>query len=249
MMKKIIAYQRLMLNTASMNNVENLKQIKITIQLMFGIFTLIFMNDVIFGKNLPTLNTLFFIGLPGLCVWQINIIFNCKERLFELVPVSRKFTVANTFILTHVFVVIVCVAIAVTLLGIGGFTTLMIFLLFSDNIEEVPIESLTNVVIDTTKSNILMIIVIIIILFVGTAIVFIKNERPRSICYLVSAIVGYGLLYLLKLNLPISPNTGEVDFMESFAVMPEANIILTVVTVVGVVLCVGSVIFGNRMYR
>ncbi|WP_207649333.1 hypothetical protein [Clostridium grantii] len=248
-MRKIIAYQKLMLKTANMNNVEDLNNKKLTIQLIFGIFILVFMNTTIFGKNLPTLHTYFFIALPVMCLWQINSIFHYKERLFEFVPVSRKFTLLNTFIFTHVFVVITCVAIACVLLGMGGLITLLVFLLFSDNFEEVPIETLTNIVIDTTKSNILMLMVIIIILFVGTAIIFIKRKRLRNICYLISATIGYGLLYILKLNLPISPNTGEVDFMESFSVMAEANAILALVAGVGVVLCIGSVLFGNKMYE
>lgn len=247
MIKEIIAYQRLLFNTALMNSSENKNQF-VSINFIFILFVMFFMNGVIFNGNTPSPVSIFCIILPTLCVWQINIIYYNKERLFELVPVSRSFTVINTFLFAFVIGLIVYIIQVIIGFAFVGTIFGLLYLFASEGLDESPPE-VVNQVIDTAKADILVFNIMIIILFVGTAIVFIKNKKTRTICYSVSAIVGYGLLYILKFNMPVSPNTGNVEFLESFAIMPQANIILIITTIVGILLCVFSVVFGNKMYR
>lgn len=248
MIKKIFAYQRLLFNSLSMNSMKNQSPLK-PLGVMFVIFIMFYMNGYIFGLNGPFLDTLLFILLPVITGWQINSIFHYKEKLFELVPFNRSFIVVNSFIFSIVLILSIYIMSVVF-----GYLLLAIiigisYLFFPENIDFNPPIGLVNQVIDTTKASMLMFIIMLTILFIGTAIVFIKNKRTRVMCYSLSGIMGYGLLFLLKVNMSISPNTGKIEFMESFSLMSQANTILAIVAVIGMVLCVGSVIFANKMYR
>ncbi|GAA0179986.1 hypothetical protein SH2C18_27590 [Clostridium sediminicola] len=244
MVKSIIAYQRLLFNTLSMNRVENHNPLKL-IGTIFGIFIMILMNGVIFGWDSPL--TFMIIFLPALCVWEINMIFHEKERLFEYVPVTRKFTVVNTFI----FAIILGISLYI-ILTCGSLLLFhgIIDFIIDGELNAAPVKVIMGAIdMGNIRAYILMFIVLIIVLIVGTAIVFIKKKGVRTICYLGEIAIGYGLLYFLRLNLPLAPYKLEVHFMESFSAMPQANIILILATIVGTMLCISSVVFGNKMYK
>ncbi|SHH66379.1 hypothetical protein [Clostridium grantii] len=253
MIKKIFEYQRLLLNSLSMNRVENYNPFKFFVGTVI-FFIMIYMNIIIFGGNAePTISflkpTSLFIILPVVSVWQINMIFYDKERLFELAPVNRKFTVLNVFLFASLLVLTIYVIFIAFGYIVIGIIIGIVYLFFPENVDfNFAEEVIVNQVINTVKADILMFILLLIILFVGTAIVFINDKKIRMLSYLCGSIISYGFLVVLKFKMPILLNTGKVVFMESFSIMPQANIILVISAIIGIILCVSSVVFANKMY-
>ncbi|MGH4118687.1 hypothetical protein [Clostridium sp.] len=124
----------------------------------------------------------------------------------------------------------------------------LVYLISPTGLSESPPESAVHQIIDTSKGNLLMIFVFLIIIFAAMAITFIKNKNLRLSVYAGFATIGYGLLILLKLNLPISPNSDKVEFLESFSIMPQATTILICVAIATVIISTTSVYTGCRLY-
>ncbi|MBZ9608842.1 hypothetical protein G9F73_013620 [Clostridium estertheticum] len=126
----------------------------------------------------------------------------------------------------------------------------MVFLYLTDSqgFSNAPPASAMNQVIDTTKGNLLMLCILVIIVFVGVAITLIKSKKLRLLSFAGFATIGYGLLAFLKLNMPISSYTGEVEFLESFSIMPQGNTILICVAIAAVIISIVSVFIGYNLY-
>jgi hypothetical protein len=48
--------------------------------------------------------------------------------------------------------------------------------------------------------------------------------------------------------MPIFPTTGKVEFLESFSIMPQSNIILLCVAISTVIISIVSVFIGYKLY-
>lgn len=246
MLKKVFGYQRLLLNSILFNSSKIKNQHKLMIY-YFIFIIMAFMNYVLFFGKAASLNTFFYIALPVTTVCLINNIINNGERVFESVPVSRKFIVFNMFLFS-----IVLTAILYLLLNIFGiaFVWLLVgimYMFFPSHIDKTPPE-ITNQIINTTKSNILMLIVVILILFLGTSIAFIKRWKTRAGYFTLFSALGYGLLFILKINMPISPTTQKIEFFESFSIMPSANTILLILALVAALVWYISIAFAYKIY-
>ncbi|MGH4124838.1 MAG: hypothetical protein ACREV6_18105 [Clostridium sp.] len=179
---------------------------------------------------------------------MINRILYGDQRLFETVPVSRKYTALNIFLLSIVIIFILYIVVSIAGLSLAGIVFGIFYLVSPQNISNSPPESAVNQVINTTKGNMLMFCILVIILFVGVAITLIKNKKLRLSLFAAFGTIGYGLLFFLKLNMPISPNSDRVEFLESFSVMPQANTILICLTIATVITCVASFFMGYNLY-
>ena len=243
MLKKVIAFQKLLLNSTSMNEVGVQSPQKM-VSFIFVIFLVSIINNIIFSGNVIFMPIL----LPAVSVFMVNMIINGSVRLFETVPVSRKFTVFNIFLLSIIIIFIGYIAMWIISVAFVG-VILGLFCLFDpQGINQSPPPTVVHQVIDTTKGNLLMLFVLIIILFVGTAISFIKNRKARLASFVGFSVMGYALLFFLKLCMPVSPNSNKVEFIESFSIMPGANTILLCVAVGAVILSLVSIFAGYKLY-
>ncbi|MFA6939611.1 MAG: hypothetical protein WCQ54_01315 [Clostridiaceae bacterium] len=244
MLKKIFAYQRLLLNSISSDGIKMKSRFNI-IKYMLIAYIMIFMNITLFFGNTASLNTFFYIALPVISVCFIDILFHKGERNFENVPVKREFIVFNIFLFSIVLTVILYLML--TVLGIGLIWLLIgvMYVFFPSHISSNPPDA--NQIISTTKANILILMVVVLILFVGTSIVFIKRRRTRICSFALFSAIGYGLLFLLKINMPIS-NSGKIEFFESFTLMPSANTVLIFTALGTVLICFISAAAGYKLY-
>lgn len=247
-MKKLIAYQKLLLNSMPPFDINSQKSPE---KLIFfgGIFIIFFMDTVIFAGHSWPSNTSLSIGFPIMCVWMINKILYGGCRLFEMVPVSRKYTVLNVVLLLPI--VIMCILFIVLWTfstALFGILIGLAHIFYPQGFTQSPPESVIPQMIDTTKANLLMLLILVIILFVGVAITFIKNKKIRLSSFAAFTAIGYGLLFFLKINMPTSPNSDKVEFLESFSIMPEASIILSCVAISTIIICIASWFISYNLY-
>lgn len=228
MLKKLITYQRLLLNSTP-------------------ICIMIFMNFFIFMGTELHANTTLVIILPVVSLWMINRILYGNYRLFDTVPVSRKYTLLNVFLLSIVISVIGYLMFCISIIVLVGLLVGLFTIFSPKNITQTPPEVVLNI-IDKTKGNLLIVCIFLIIVFIGVAITLIKNKKVRYLSFAAFSIIGYSLLYLLKIILPISPVTGEVEFLDSFSIMPQSNTILICVAIATLILSTTSVFIGYRLY-
>jgi hypothetical protein len=245
MIKKIIAYQRLLLNSLSLDGTKMKSRFSILIY-MFIAFIMVFMNIVIFFGDASSLGSFFYIALPVISVCFIDIIFYKGDRIFENVPVKREFIAFNIFLFSIVITLILYLMLTVFTIALVWLLIGVFYIFLPSHISNTPPEA-ANQIIDTAKANHLMLIIVVLILFVGTSIVFVKNKKTRAGCYALFSAIGYGLLFLLKINMPVS-NSGKIEFFESFSIMPSANTILIGTAIGTVLICFISAAVGYRLY-
>ena len=245
MIKKIIAYQRLLLNSLSSDGIKMKSRFSILIY-MFIVFIMVCMNIVLFFGDTGSLGSFFYIGLPAVSVCFIDIIFYKGDRIFENVPVKRGFIVFNIFLFSIVITLILYLMLTVFTIALVWLLIGVFYIFLPSHISNTPPEA-ANQIIATAKANHLMLIVVVLILFVGTSIVFIKNKKIRISCFTLSSAIGYGLLFLLKINMPIS-NSGKIEFFESFTLMPSANTVLMGTALGTVLICFISAAAGYKLY-
>jgi hypothetical protein len=123
----------------------------------------------------------------------------------------------------------------------------IVYIVSPQSMTETPASGAMNI-IDTTKGDILILCIFSIILFGGIGITFIKNKKFRLSSFAVFSTIGYGLLFLLKLYMPIFPSTSKVEFLESFSIIPGSNTILIFVAVSTVIISITSVFIGYKLY-
>ncbi|MBU3189924.1 hypothetical protein K9O30_11885 [Clostridium bowmanii] len=247
MLKKLIAYQRLLLNSTPPIDIRFQSPFK-QIPYIFAILVMTFMNMFIFMGNTLSTNDIIPIVLPIISIWVINRILYGDQRLFETVPVNRKYTALNIFLLSVVIIIILYVVVSLVGLSLAGILFSVLYLVSPNGFSKSPPESAVHQIINTTKGNMLMLCILVIIIFVGTTITFIKNKKLRYSSFALFATIGYGLLFFLKSFMPISPSSDKVEFLESFSVMPQANTILICIAVATVILATSSVFIGGNLY-
>ncbi|MGV8983599.1 hypothetical protein [Clostridium sp.] len=247
MLKKLISYQRLLLNSTPPIDISFQSPSK-QLPYILSFFIMVFMTMFIFMGNSLSTNELVPIVFPIISIWMINRLLYGDQRLFETVPVSRKYTALNIFLLSAVIILILYVVVSLVGLSLAGIIFGVLYLVSPNGFSNSPPESTVHQIINTTKGNMLMLCILVTIIFVGTAITFIKSKKFRLCSFAAFAAIGYGLLFFLKLNMPISPSSGKVEFLESFSIMPGANTILVFVIITTVIICIASVFIGYNLY-
>jgi hypothetical protein len=240
MIKKLIAYQKLLLSSTPPIQMNSKK--------LLYVFVIFAMNMFIFSGNTSSANDITSVIFPIISVWMINKILYSGQRLFETVPVSRNYIVLNIFLLSIVIIFASYILASIVGLVLAGLVFGVLYLVYPQGFNESPPQSTIHQIIDTTKGNMLMLCILVIILFAGVAITLIKNKRHRQIGFAGFAATGYGLLLFLKFSMPISPNTGKVEFLESFSIMPQGNTILLCTAIAAVVIVITSVFVGYKLY-
>jgi hypothetical protein len=241
MLKKVIAYQQLFLNSVpSINqNINNPSKTLLTI--VFYFFALFMLSRLLDGAYIP-------IGLSIVSIWMINRNFNGDQPLFEMVPVSRRFIVFNVY-LSAIFMVIV-MFLTVWLMGLTlvGIIFGAVYIFSSESFGPDSFNRTSADTLTTLQGDLFMVLALIIVLFIGITIVFIRNKRYRNSAYIGLFAVIYGAFSFLKSFLPASPVTGQVNFMESLSVMPQFNELLMGVGIATLLIVPLSIYVGYRLY-
>ena len=206
------------------------------------------MNLFIFFGNTISTNSILPFALPIISIWMINRLLYGEHRLFETVPVSRKYTILNIFLLSVVIIIIVYLLYMVSIAVLLGIIFGIPYLVNPHGFSKSPPEPAFTQIINTTKGDLLMLCVLVIILFAGVAITFIKSKKLKLSSFAGFTVISYGLLVFLKHNMPISPSSDKVEFLESFSIMPQANTILLCVSFAAIIICIASVFMGYRLY-
>jgi hypothetical protein len=243
MLKKFISYQRLLLNSTPPIDMSSKNPLEILLYFSF-IFTVVFMTIYVFAGNAIFTSDNLVIILPMVSIWMINRILNGNKRIFETVPVTRRYTVINIFLLPIIIVLIGFLMYWFSILAILGIIFGIAYLLNPQSITSPPETAVTQM----AKGDLLLICVFVIILFGGIAITFIHNKKLRISSFAAFTIIGYGLLFSLKFSTTASSNIGSVEFLKSFSIMPQANTILIIVTITTVIICIASVFMGYKLY-
>lgn len=242
MLKKTIAFQRLF--SASIQFPSDMKRFFMS-SFAWGILMGFFLLRLFVGNTLTSQTF-----LPSIIVvftiWLINWNINNENRFFMLVPVSRSFTVLNIYLSALLFAVITYVIALIMVMSFLGVILGIVYL--AQGSTETPPGFSPPQVIDTAKGSWLMLQTVTIALFTGTTIAFIRKNSLRNIAYIAIFILSYGLLARLKVNMPISPSTGRVEFLESFSIMPGADQILAILWLVIAILVPLSIYLGYKLY-
>jgi len=246
-LKKLIAYQRLLLNSNPPIDINSQNPLNVLFY-VFAFAMLVFINISLFFGDTASSDTFIPFTFPIITIWMLNRILHGDHRLFETVPVSRKYTALNIFLLPIVMIfilfILVYISAAVLISIIIGFVSLT----NPQGSSQLPPDSALQQIVDTTNGNLLMLCVLIIIIFVGTTIALIKRKKLRFLSFVVFTALGYGLLLLLKINMPIYPATGKIEFIESFSIMPQSNAILIIVAIATIIISIISVYLGSKHY-
>ncbi|MCW3490383.1 nucleoporin NDC1 [Dethiobacter alkaliphilus] len=228
MQNKIVAFQMLFINSnPGPGQAVNGKNFVVLILIVVLGSTLL-MTRIFSSSFMPA----WLIYLISFSIMNVNNHINSDRRLYELVPVSRTFTVLNIYLNSAIFAVLYIIGSAIAVVLIG---------LYFDSSAEPMFTAF--------EQAIFMFLLLIIILFMGTTIAFVKKPVFRFVSYAVFFGIIYSFLSILKSQMPALPTTGEVDFMESLLIMPQVNSILLWLSVITLFIIPLSIYAGCKLYH
>jgi len=243
MLRKLYGFQRLFFHSPQARDIQPAKLILTAGTWMIAAF----LTANLFAGNTLSSETTMPIYVGAISVMLINRILN-GNRLFETVPVGKKFIVFNVYLASALLATGIFLGLWIFGLTFFGIIAGVAYFIMQSQGQISPPNMASELVIDSLKGNLFMLLVLIIILLVGTTIAFVKNRRYRSVVYLAFFIIGYALLAYLKLFMPISPSTGRVEFLESLILMPGIDGILLWLVIATLLLLPLSVYIGYKLY-
>ncbi|MGV8983598.1 hypothetical protein [Clostridium sp.] len=162
---------------------------------------------------------------------MVYSIINSQNRLFEIVPVSKMYSLINIYL--YVFIT----SLAITIGGSAGII-LARFL--------VQLTSTLNVLKINWKAVFLIGSISTIMTSILLPIFFIKlNFLRKALTITVAALVTIVLLY----TAPIVTELGIISFLESIKVIPNSNEISLILICVCVVILPISILISLRLYK
>lgn len=208
MFKKIYAFQKLMLFSCK----SPFKGIKRSILGFIFIFLMITTASTLLGFN--DHNIFLF---PFATILLIYSILQSEVKLYEQVPVSNNFTLANFYLFSITSVVLIYLfSIVSTLIFMG----LILFLVLIQGGSITWGSSPDGAVLAdnmTLDSLIFLMLLFILIIFIGTTISIIRNNKVRYISMASVLAILFGFLYALKLKIPMPPYDDTMfDFVRAF---------------------------------
>jgi hypothetical protein len=252
MIKRIFAFQRLLLN--SMPRLDKGSDIRTFIIL----FTLIYIAIIpLFGM------ASFNIILPVASVYLVYRILNGDRKVFQLIPVSNSYVAENVFLLSIILTVF-CYLVVWLLAWAGIGLIIVIVLIISSLSGKNPssggssISSSSDSIIASSsewKNVLFSLMVFLIIIFVVTAFSLAKNKKVRLIGIALFSVGAYAFLWLLKLSIPVENDSGmgtltlNCDIMPLFYTTAYAETILLWLGIACLLIIPLSVIFGLKCYR
>jgi hypothetical protein len=234
MLIKLVAFQKLFLN--SIPSLDSFRPWTFAGPALGGV-SLTFLLDGEFHVM---------ILLAVVSVWMVNRNLNGDQRLFEFVPVSKRFTFVNVYLVA--VVIVVSGYFSLLLLGwtiIGIIIGVAYIFQLQDVSQMLPVSFVPTVNI---QQSLFIFLLLAIILLVGTTISFVRNSRYRNGSYAAFFMLSYGLLSVLKSYMPPLPVQRKVVFMESLTIMPRINEILTGLSIATIIILPLSIYVGYRLY-
>lgn len=167
---------------------------------------------------------LFFLPLGSL--FLVYSIVNSDNKLYELVPVKPVYTIINIYLLSlGSMILIYLMMIAGTFIFIG--LVLLLILISGGEVSQGPPDGLSIPDIPMEfNSMIFMIMLFLLIIFIGTTISLVKNNKMRYL-----SLAGFGtamfiFLYTVKSTLPAHPQLDRFDFTASLDMAPNSDLII-----------------------
>lgn len=242
MFKKVVAYQKLFLNSVPSvyQNINNSPS-KTIATIAFYAFALFMLARLMEGAYMP-------VALSLGSIWMINRNFNGDQPLFDLVPVSRRFIVFNTY-LAAIFIIIAAFF-TMWLMGLALFGIILggVYIFSPESIVPDGFNRTSADTLNTFQGDMFMLFVLIIILFVGITIIFIRNKRYRNRAFTGMFAAIYVALSFLKSIMPAAPVSDQASFMENLSVMPQINELLMGTGIAMLLMVPLSIYVGYRLY-
>lgn len=236
MLKRFFAYQRLLLDSCD----SPFKSVKGSVLGFFFLFLIMFSFIMLRFKDQNT-----FI-LPLLSVLLSYNIINSEKKLYELVPVSSKFTVSNLYLFNILAMVLGYLALMLSGFIFLGFILFM-FWIFGGTVGNGMPEGVENMPMDL-NSILLLVMLYILIIFIGTTVSLIKDKRIRFMSIIGAIALFFGFLYSVKVTLPMAPGLEGFDFLANFGAAPHAPLILLGLGLFTILTIPLSLWAGHKLY-
>lgn len=225
MLKKFWNYQRLL--SASVGSVNAKKQSKLNFVFMFvfmGIFSAILDGGEVLVYPITII------------LWMVYAIVNSQNKLFEIVPVSKLYSLINIYL--YVFIM----NLAITVVSIIGLIPVKI-LFQSTSVGNISILS------DNWEAILITGCIATIIASILLPTFFIRlNFLRKALTISVVSFVTIALV-LFKNTLPVVTGIGKINFLERINTMPYYNETLLILVCVCIVIIPISIFISYRLYK
>lgn len=168
-------------------------------------------------------------------------IINSQNRLFEIVPVSKLYTIINIYLYVFVMSVFCMAGALVGLLPFGIFTLFTSkFILVGMNI---------SLLVNNWKAILVTGCISTIIVSVLLPIFFIKLNAVRKTLAISVVALTTAALGLFRNALPVVTELSKISFLESITIMPHYNEFLLMLVCLCVVIMPISISISYRLYK
>ena len=168
-------------------------------------------------------------------------IINSQNRLFEIVPVSKLYTLINIYLYVFVMSLSLIAGSLISLLPIK----LLTLLIPTYNLPDTVISLLVH----NWKAILVTICISIIIVCILLPIFFIKLNTLRKILTIIVVAFFTIALLLFRNILPVVTEIGQINFIKSITIMPHYNEFLLLLICVCVVIIPISMLISYKLYK
>jgi hypothetical protein len=225
MLKRFWNYQRLLSASIGVTNAK--KHLKFD-------YIIIFIYMYIFSEMLKGGQTIVY--PTTIALWGVYSIVNSQNKLFEIVPVSKIYSLINIYLFVFIINLL-------TMVGITVAFRALVLLMPSMDLTDI------NLLAINLRSLLVAACISTIIASILVPIFFIKHNFPRKILTISVVIIVTMALLLFKNILPTQIETGKISFLESIKIMPHYNEFLLILACACVVIIPISMFISYRLYK
>lgn len=228
MLKRFWNYQLLLSGSIGFINAKNKSKLYFLSILIFVIFMGIFIG------NIDGTGVIFYPIAITLCM--VYSIINSQNKLFEIVPVSKLYSLINIYL--YVFVTTLAIYVGST---IG-------FILARFLTKLTPVLDI-SLLADTWKGILMTGFISTIMASILVPIFFIKLKSFRK-TLIISVVILITIVFMLFINeLPMITMFGKIKFLETITIMPHYNEVLLILACVCVLIIPISIFISYKIYK
>jgi len=228
MLSRFWNYQLLLSGSIGFVNAKNKSKLYFLKIFIFIIFISIFIG------NIDGIGVIFFPIAITLCM--VYSIVNSQNKLFEIVPVSKLYSLINIYL--YVFVT----NLAITAGSIIGFMLTRLLTQLTPVLDR-------SLFADTWKGILITVFISTIMASILVPIFFIKLKTLRKTLTIAVVILITIALMLFGNELPMITMFGKIKFLESITIVPHYNAVLSILACVCVVIIPISIFISYRLYK
>ena len=231
MLKTLWDYQKLLMNALGFRIIKSQRN-----SAFLRLFIPIAISEILF--TLTDRTVIFF--PTTIALYLIYFIITSENRFFEIVPVSKKYTIFNIYLL-------------VLLISISITAALLVLYLLLSLFENFGFNTDTYIAIHTSiidyKISFQIVCIMVIIANIIIPLFFIRLKQLRIILLIFLIVFATIIFFSITTSLAVTPDSININLFQGIKTIPISGSISMLLMITSVVIIPLSMLISYRIYR